>query len=54
MKEKRASQKVEDLYDSLSGIPIKINAFDKTVWENNVLAILIIITNVIRQQLFLN
>ena len=33
MKEKGASQKVEDLYDSLSGIPVKINAFHKTVRE---------------------
>ena len=31
MKEKGASQKVEDLYDSLSRMPMKISAFHKTV-----------------------
>ena len=37
MKEKKASQKVEDLYDSLSGIPIKIKAFYKTVRKKSML-----------------
>ena len=31
MKEKGSNQKVEDLYDSLSGMPMKISAFHK-VW----------------------
>ena len=34
MKEKGASQKVEDLYDSLSRMPMKISAFYKTVRKN--------------------